>query len=138
MWLDDELGELTTKADSQVIALWKWHFVEEFEHRTVCFDVFNAVHGGYFLRIYGFIYQIWHFKRMIKRITTYLLECDRKSMTPAERVASMRREKAAAKTVNKAITAKLWKVFSPAYNPRNAQEPINFQSYRAKLDKISR
>ena len=40
-------------ADARLVKLWGWHLAEEFEHRTVCFDVHYALGGGYFARRRG-------------------------------------------------------------------------------------
>jgi hypothetical protein len=37
-----------------------WHMVEEIEHKTVTFDVFERLHGGYWMRAYGFFYATGH------------------------------------------------------------------------------
>lgn len=37
-------------------SLWIWHAVEEMEHKAVAFDVYKAVGGGYFRRIYIHIF----------------------------------------------------------------------------------
>jgi len=137
VWLDDEMGELTCSGDPQIIAMWKWHLLEEFEHRSVCFDVFHAVHGGYFLRIYGFIAQIRHFKKMITRVTAYLLEYDRQRMTEAERAESIAREKAATEATHKAMSPRLIKVLLPSYNPRDLEEPKNYRSFLDKFDQAA-
>lgn len=134
IWLDNELGELTASGDPEIISMWMWHLVEEFEHRSVCYDVFHAVHGGYFMRMKGFFAQIAHFKRMITRVTEYLLECDRQKMTAAERAESIVREKAAAKAVHKAMLPRLFKVLLPTYNPRRLPEPDNYRAYLAKFE----
>lgn len=137
IWLDNELGELTGSADPQIVDMWKWHLTEEFEHRSVCFDVFHAIHGGYFLRLRGFFAQLRHFKMMITRVTNFLLECDRKNMTEAERAESLAREKAASDRVAKAMMPRLAKVLLPTYNPRNLAEPDNYQSYIAKYEPLA-
>jgi predicted metal-dependent hydrolase len=111
--------------------------LEEFEHRSVCFDVFHAVHGGYFLRIYGFIAQILHFKKMITRVAGYLLEYDRQAMTEAERADSIAREKTAAETLNKLMSPRLIKVLLPSYNPRDLEEPKNYRSFLDKFDQAA-
>ena len=35
----------------KVAALWRWHAIEETEHKAVCFDVFQSVGGGYYTRV---------------------------------------------------------------------------------------
>lgn len=43
--------EISAGADPRVLALWRWHAIEEAEHRATCFDVFEAAGGTYFQRI---------------------------------------------------------------------------------------
>ncbi|MBS0290734.1 MAG: metal-dependent hydrolase [Proteobacteria bacterium] len=34
-------------------ALWRWHAIEEIEHKAVVFDLYESIQGGYFVRILG-------------------------------------------------------------------------------------
>ena len=52
----------------------EWHFVEELEHRTVAFDVYDHVCGGYFYRLVVGAWAQWHFTRWIRRATRYMLK----------------------------------------------------------------
>jgi len=36
-------------------AIWRWHCIEEIEHKTVAYDVFQAKNGRYFIRILGML-----------------------------------------------------------------------------------
>ncbi|HTD05451.1 metal-dependent hydrolase [Undibacterium sp.] len=38
--------------------LWEWHAVEETEHKSVAFDVYEAIGGGYKLRVGWYVY-VW-------------------------------------------------------------------------------
>lgn len=40
--------------DLQLQEFWRWHFIEEIEHKAVAFDLFQEISGNYFIRIYGF------------------------------------------------------------------------------------
>lgn len=39
-------------ADPEYTALWRWHAAEETEHKSVAFDVYKAIGGGYFRRVF--------------------------------------------------------------------------------------
>ena len=94
-YCSDQMDDMLSNSDSNVAMLWRWHTMEEFEHRHVCHDVFHAVHGGYFLRIYAFLYQAKFMFSMSAKVGKHLLEVDRASMTPEELAISIANEKAA-------------------------------------------
>lgn len=37
--------------DEESLKLWMWHALEENEHKTVAFDMYNLIGGGYFTRV---------------------------------------------------------------------------------------
>lgn len=43
--------KLWESAEEQRMKLWKWHALEELEHRAVAFDVYRGIGGGYFRRV---------------------------------------------------------------------------------------
>lgn len=135
-WLD-ESEDMLEGARPEVVGLWKWHLMEEYEHRTVCHDVFHAVHGGYFLRIYGFLYQMRQLQGFSKMVRDYLLAVDRADMSPAARSSSVKEEKAVAKRLRRLMLPRLIKVFSPFYTPRKAKEPVQYKSYMAQVEAAS-
>lgn len=44
--------DITTQMDDpKMYTLWMWHAIEENEHKAVCYDVYQAIGGGYFTRV---------------------------------------------------------------------------------------
>ncbi|MDF1763947.1 MAG: metal-dependent hydrolase [Oleibacter sp.] len=43
--------ELTRDMDPRILEMWKWHAVEETEHKAVCFDVYEQTGGSYLRRV---------------------------------------------------------------------------------------
>jgi predicted metal-dependent hydrolase len=53
-WLD-HMDHFLEGEDQNVVNRFKWHLMDEFEHRSVCFEVYDTLFGGYFYRVYGLI-----------------------------------------------------------------------------------
>jgi predicted metal-dependent hydrolase len=46
--------------DPAVSSLILWHFVEEIEHKCATYDVFAALDGRYWMRVYGLLFATFH------------------------------------------------------------------------------
>jgi Predicted metal-dependent hydrolase len=127
MWFE-ELGDYLEGSDQAVADLWRWHLAEEFEHRTVCSDVYRELSGlnpvfRYFYRVYGYLYAIKHLGDFSKAAAGYLLAKDREGMTPEEVADSIERQNAVKKRTVKAALPMMLKVLSPFYNPAKRRIP---------------
>ncbi len=69
-WLDG--------ADNGFGDLWRWHAVEEIEHKAVTFDVYKATGGGYFLRSFIMFFLTLNFLISLIIIQITLLKHDKK------------------------------------------------------------
>lgn len=134
IWLDEEIGEFLEGADQEVVNFWKWHLLEEYEHRTVCHDVFHVLHGGYWMRLYGLIYQLWHLGGFTGMVRDYLIEKDRAEMTAAQRKHSRRTARKIRWKMTVLYFPKLIKVLSPFYTPRNSKEPRMYRNHMARVE----
>lgn len=47
--------ELFNGIDDELVEFWRWHFIEEIEHKSVTFDMLDEAKCGYLLRVYGFL-----------------------------------------------------------------------------------
>lgn len=63
-------------ADPQLRLLWNWHAVEETEHKSVAFDVYRAIGGGYLRRAAWYLHVSLLFWLDTHRQTMYNLRRD--------------------------------------------------------------
>lgn len=132
-WLGG-MEDVLNGADPEVVRLWKWHLTEEFEHRAVCHDVFHAVSGNYFIRIYGLIYQFFQLGGFSAKVLAYLNEKDRESMTPTEREESRKRSRATSRKMMKVFIPAILRAMLPFYSPRKAKIPAQYQQMLTEFD----
>ena len=134
-WCGDSLDGYLEGADPNVVMMYRWHLMEEYEHRHVCYDVFKRIHGGYFLRIFAFFYQLYYFSKYSNKVKSYLLSVDRAKMSEAEVKASKEREKGVSKAFGKTIGKYLLKVLSPNYRPHVLPIPKIWRQVEQEIDR---
>lgn len=72
-----EKPEFFARADPHIYSLYAWHCVEEFEHRSVCFDVMQNVAGaGYFTRVIALLTATMIFQGQVMRFMNMFLRHD--------------------------------------------------------------
>jgi predicted metal-dependent hydrolase len=117
----EELDEYLAGSDQEAVDLWKWHLAEEFEHREVCFQAYEALYGkglfAWLYRIWVFAYAVKHIGSHTARVGAYMNDVDRENMSEVDRAASIERQKVLRAKISKASKKRLVKVLSPFYNP---------------------
>jgi len=68
-----ERPDLSEGGDPRVLALWRWHAIEEAEHRGTCFDVYVAAGGGYLTRV-STLLLAWSLILLISVVNTLRLQ----------------------------------------------------------------
>lgn len=63
-------------AEPSCAALWRWHAIEEIEHKAVAFDVYIATGGGYFKRLVGLWMMLGMINYLLARNFFYLAKKD--------------------------------------------------------------
>ena len=122
--------------------LFLWHLVEELEHRTVAYDVYEHLFGGYVYRLSVGLYAQAHFLSWVSRVTAYLL---RESPELVERFGGVtgRRRRIAGQLRQgaRSFLPKLARTWLPGYTPHD----IDFtdamrrvaESYTARAIRLS-
>lgn len=143
IWFEHS-DEMVGGLDNAAVRLWKWHMAEEFEHREVCFQVYKAIYGrgfwkrianGYFYRVYGFLFAMWHLRGFASKATAYMVEVDRSRMTPAEQAKLERDTKAFKRFQRRTFLKPLLANFLPWYDPGKKPVPRGLFEYLARFEK---
>lgn len=92
--------------------LWAWHLAEEIEHRTVAFDVFEAVSGNYPYRVAVAAVAQLHFLRTLDELHKILMD-HHGGRSPGFHVPSMLRQ----------ASRRYVRTFLPWYDPAAIEPP---------------
>ena len=86
--------EIAALMHLEALRFWRWHAVEELEHKAVAFDLFRSVGGGYLLRIFSAIAALLLLARPFDKIARRMLKNDPTEITPEirERARELNRE----------------------------------------------
>ncbi len=136
-WIDGGMDALFDGAgDDTSLELWKWHLAEEYEHRTVVFDVYERLNGGgRARRLAGWAYRAamycycqvhlaWHTARLYR----YLLTRDRATMTRRQRTQSKRRTRGVALHAQRRFAPAMTRPLSPTYDPSRLRRPTQLDA----------
>ena len=120
-------------------ALFQWHLVEELEHRTVAFDVYENVCGGYAYRLVAGLYAQWHMASFIRRVTRYMLEADPEAVERCGGEAGRRaRRRKAGPELRRGLLPKLLKTYSPRYTPHDIPFDAELEEMAAQFSALAR
>ena len=97
----------------------EWHFVEELEHRTVAFDVYDHVCGGYFYRLVVGAWAQWHFTSWIRRVTKYMLTVSPPKKRSAKEATDQKKAPLARAASLGNLLPGLLRIYLPSYTPHD-------------------
>lgn len=63
-----------------VCHLFSWHLIEELEHRTVAFQVYDHLVGSYVYRVAVGLFAQWHLLHFMDKVGRYMLAADPQSL----------------------------------------------------------
>lgn len=57
-WGNLKYGWADDVKDENIRRMWNWHSAEEIEHKSVAYELYEEVHGGYLRRAYGMLFAM--------------------------------------------------------------------------------
>lgn len=125
-WLINDRDVLFKNADDVVTSLVLWHMVEETEHKSVAYDVFQAVSGKYWLRLWGLAYGSLHLGFLTRRAYMAMLKRDGLWNNLSSRIRLWKRVGTFFLKVGPAMV----RSFSPQYHPDKVSDPAWIDRWR--------
>ncbi len=108
------------KFHPQVAALYNWHLVEELEHRTVAFDVYDHLFGDYLYRLTAGLYAQWHMSSFIYHVAQHMFEAAPEAIERCGGTAGRKqRVRKALGELRSMFLPKLLGTYSPRYTPHD-------------------
>jgi uncharacterized protein len=137
----ERIDDLLEGADPDVVALWRWHLAEEFEHRTVCYDAYKAlfgqgVDGGWLYRLYGLAWAFLHLAAYGNAVGAHLRAEDAKSLSPADRKALRWQFVKLQVRLGLFAFPRLLRILSPFYNPARIRTPRGSTELLGEIDRM--
>jgi uncharacterized protein len=129
-WLD-AFNELLERSQPVVVNMWKWHWAEEYEHRTTCWRAYGRYSQSYPHRLYMLAHTQWVLKGFQYELIAHMLEADRASMTPAERRASIDNESRWKRVMVGKLVPPLLRGALPFHSPVHMAPPRNYAAFLA-------
>lgn len=128
VYLHEQCDQYFAGADPHGANLLLWHVAEEFEHRTVCHDAFDAVSGNYFTRIHGLLYAFWHIGGTFMRAEDIVWKHYTRDLSAAEKKASSRLSKSLFWRQLRYVAPRMLRILLPWYNPAQVAVPPRIQA----------
>lgn len=111
-------------------SLMYWHIMEEIEHRTVCFDAYEALGAGY---AYRAVMSVWfqrHYYGLCRQFAGAMIAADPQTMARYDTPEWEAVRKARMKRYMGDYLPRLIGTFAPWYNPATVALPAGFQAAR--------
>lgn len=118
-WLVRDRQQLFRHAQADVTSFWLAHMAEESEHKTVAFDVYQAVDGGYWRRAFGVLHGSLH----VIGLGMIGMQSALRRDLPHSRWQRLRGTAGQVAQMLYKVGPYMWRALLPGYDPRQEPEP---------------
>ncbi len=103
---------------SDLLKLFKWHVLEEVEHRKVTFNIYDHLYGDYWYRARVGAYGQYHFFKYVFLFSKFIAKNAPQALERGKSLSTPKEINGEIKDLFSLLT-KIINVYSPYYNPKN-------------------
>jgi predicted metal-dependent hydrolase len=118
-------GGMCSRAEGEAGDLFRWHFCEEVEHRTIAFDAYHELYNDYFYRIKMIAFVYSHISKFVINVMKVMLKQERQRL-----LLEYGGNKGKVKRLGRFMKSEYWRYlkatfvpFSPRYSPHKLKVP---------------
>ncbi len=133
-----EIDFFSRMEDGPLRDLFRWHFLEEMEHRTATFEAYDHIFGSYPYRVVAGLYGQIHFFRYVKRFTDCLLAAAPEALPSTPVQAEERAEtQRMGKQMSRLILPRVLASYLPGYHPCKVAMPSGLADWSAEYSAMA-
>ena len=128
---------LYDRTDSPLAHLAKWHVMEELEHRTVAFDIYEHVVGDWFYRVKTGLWAQKHYVGWVNRFKTVMVDAEGELIARYQTPEIVAARKAFNKHYWGRALPRILGTYMPWYNPAKVDLPPEYEAARLHYSDVA-